>query len=495
MVKKNNPYFLAIDLGSSGGIIMSGSFSGNKLELKEIDRFVIGMTNIYDNWYWNVYQFFENIKKGISKSVEQFGYPASGMAINTWGVDFGLLSENGELMGLPFAYRDPRTDGIFEKFFKIISKEDLYKLTGIQLMQINSIFQLYAMKIRNHPFLKMAKDLLFIPDILNYFFTGKKNTEFSFATTSQMYNPIQKKWEQKIFEKMEIPMNIMQDIIEPGTEIGVIKKSIGDETGASNLKVFAPVSHDTGSAVAAVPACEKNWAYISSGTWSLLGIETKSPIISPTASRLNFTNEGGVNSTFRVQKNLTGLWIIQKLKGSIKELELLDYSEIMKISAGCPEFTSFIDVDDHDFLNPANMESAVINYLSKTKQSVPDNPFGLVKVALESLAFKYRICFEQLEKILSFSIRNVHIIGGGSNNLVLNQYTANATGKKVFAGPGEATSIGNIAVQSIANGLVKTIKDARVIIKNSFSIKEYEPCDSKKWDKAFIRYKESLKLS
>ena len=290
MVKAKIPYFLAIDLGASSGIVMAGSFSGNKLALKEIERFVIGMTYIHDGWHWNIYRFFEDIKKGIAKCVRQFGYPPSGMAINTWGVDFGLLSENGELMGLPFAYRDPRTDGIFEKFFKIISKEGLYKLTGIQLMQINSIFQLYVMKTQNHPFLEIAKDLLFIPDILNYFFTGKKNTEFSFATTSQMYNPIQKNWEQKIFEKMDVPISIMQDIIEPGTEIGFIKKTIADETRAPDLKVFAPVSHDTGSAVAAVPAGEKNWAYISSGTWSRFGFEAKSPNIYPQACPINLNN-------------------------------------------------------------------------------------------------------------------------------------------------------------------------------------------------------------
>lgn len=493
MVTKNEPAFLAFDLGASGGCALLGCLSDGKIEIEEVGRFATGMTRIQNSWYWNIYNFFEEIKKGIFKCFSQFQRVPQSMAINTWGVDFGLLSEEGELLGLPFAYRDSRTDGIMEKVFKIIDKNELYGLTGIQFMQINSIFQLYAMKIQNHSFLKMAKDCLFIPDILNYFLTGEKYTEFSFATTSQMYNPINGCWEEKIFEKLDIPIDIMQITIEPGSEIGIINKKIAQETGAGNLKVFVPVSHDTGSAVAAVPAKGKDWAYISSGTWSLLGIETKSPIISSKALELNFTNEGGVDSTFRVQKNITGLWIIQKLKESTEELGLLSYPELIKKASLYPQFTSFIDVDHHDFLNPQNMKLAIAQYLKSTNQAVPDNPFGFVTIALESLALKYRHCMDQLQELYPHPIKHLHIIGGGSKNELLNQYTANATGKEVVAGPAEATSIGNIMVQAKAQGYIGSLEDARQIIRNSFSIKRYEPENEEKWNIAYQRYKEIMK--
>ncbi len=492
MVTKKKPSFLAFDLGASGGRALQGSLSGNKLAIEEVCRFATGMIKIQNGWHWDIIRFFEEIKKGIKKCFSQSHQIAQSIAISTWGVDFGLLSKEGELLGLPFAYRDSRTDGIMEKVFQVFDKNELYRLTGIQFMQFNSIFQLYVMKIQNHPFLYKAKDLLFIPDILNYFLTGQKNTEFSFATTSQLYNPINKCWEKRIFEKLEFPINMMQTVIDPGSEIGSLSKIIEKETGVSGLKVFAPVSHDTGSAVASVPANGENWAYISSGTWSLLGIETKSPIISAKTRELNFTNEGGVDSTFRVQKNITGLWIIQKLKESIKELRSLNYPELIKKASLYPEFTSFIDGDHHDFLNPQDMKLSMARYLKNTNQAVPHNPFGFLKIALESMVMKYRFCIDQLQELSPHPIKYIHIIGGGSKNEKLNQYTANGTGKEVIAGPAEATSIGNIIVQAKAQGYIGSLDEARGIIKNSFSIKKYKPENREKWEVAYLRFRELL---
>jgi len=492
MVAKNSPSFLAFDLGASGGRALVGSFADKKLRIEEISRFKTGMTKVKDSWRWNIFEFFEEIKKGIKKGYSVHNNIPESMAINTWGVDFGLLSDEGELMGLPYAYRDSRTDGIMEKVFKIIGKEELYGLTGIQFMQINSIFQLFAMRNQDYSNFKMVKDLLFIPDIFNYLLTGNKNTEFSFATTSQLYNPINNCWDKDIFEKLEFPIDIMQTIIKPGTKIGLINHEIARETGTENLKVFTPVSHDTGSAVAAVPALGKNWAYISSGTWSLMGIETESPIISQKSMELNFTNEGGVDSTFRIQKNITGLWIIQQLKESIKEFRSLGYTEIVKQASLYPAFTSFIDVNHAEFFNPQNMQGAMVNYFISTCQAVPDNPFGFVKIAMESLAMTYRYCLDQLKEISLYPIDSIHIIGGGSKNETLNQYTANATGKEVFSGPNEATSIGNIIVQAKAQGYINSMAEARQIIKDSFPIKKYSPQNGNKWDRAYQKYREIL---
>jgi len=302
MVTQKQPVFLAFDLGASNGCALLGRLTGDKLEFNEIDRFTTEMVHVGNNWHWNIYRFFEKIKKGIEKSFTQANWQPTSLAVNTWGVDFGLLSAEGELLGLPFAYRDSRTDGVMEKVFQLIDRNELYELTGIQFMQINSLFQLYAMKMQNHSFYQTAQDCLFMPDIINYFLTGKKFTEFSFATCSQMYNPNKKCWDETIFQKLDIPIDLMQTVIEPGTEIGALSKTIAHDTATEKLKVFSVVSHDTGSAVAAVPARGDDWAYVSSGTWSLLGVETKSPIITAKSQELNFTNEGGYNSTFRVQK-------------------------------------------------------------------------------------------------------------------------------------------------------------------------------------------------
>jgi len=489
-----NSGFLAFDLGASSGRAIFGSFAQEKLELKEIHRFSIQMTRKNNHWHWDIHRFLEEIKKGLHACVGEYKCHPSSMAINTWGVDFGLLSSAGKLLELPFAYRDPRTDGMMEKFFGLIPKERIYKATGIQFMPINSLFQLYSMIYHKSPLLNQAKDLLFIPDILNYFLSDAKCTEFSFATTSQLYNPIKKNWENALFAKMDIPINLMQKIVQPGTKIGRLNKRIAGEIGMDNLALYSVVSHDTGSAVAAAPGKGRHWAYISSGTWSLLGVETKNPIITDSTLKLNFTNEGGINSTFRVQKNMTGLWILQQLKKSEKSLQNLSFAEIVKKSLAAPQFRAFIDPDNDSFMNPAHMGKAMVEYCQRTGQKIPQDAITLVRISLESLALKYRYYLEQLNHIYTHGIRQIHIIGGGSKNQILNQFTANATGIKVYAGPGEATSIGNIMVQAISNGRVKSIERAREIITNSFPIKEFEPRDVTKWNKAFNKFKEIIHI-
>jgi rhamnulokinase len=340
--------------------------------------------------------------------------------------------------------------------------------------------------------LKKARDLLFIPDLINYFLGGIKCTEFSFATTSQLYNPRQKGWDEILLAKMDIPPGLLQEIVQPGTRIGSLKKDIADQTGAGKISLHSVVSHDTGSAVAAAPGKGRQWAYISSGTWSLLGVETDKPLISPLSRTLNFTNEGGVNSTFRLQKNITGLWILQQLRQSEAALADLSYSEIMEQVMNAPQFAALIDPDEEGFNNPADMGEAMTAYCRDTGQILPGDPFSRVRVFMESLALKYRFCLEQLARIYPHPIKHLHIIGGGSKNRLLNQFTANATGKHVYAGPGEATSIGNILVQALAGGRIKSIEAGRQLIRDSFAIEKYEPKDLSLWDKAYNRFKEII---
>ncbi len=487
--------YLAYDLGASSGRAMVGYISENqKLTLEEIHRFPTGMINVNDSWHWNIFNFFQEMKTALKKTVQIHGSDLKTMAIDTWGVDFGLLSKNSEILGLPYAYRDNRTEGIPEAFFKNIEKEKVYELTGVEVMQINSLYQLYAMVKSGSPLLDAAESLLFIPDLLNFLFTGVKATEFSFATTSQMYNPKESRWEKSLFSTMGLSTQMMCDVVLPGTKIGCLPNFIQKETGANQVEVVSVVSHDTGSAVASIPAQGKNWAYISSGTWSLMGVESDFPIITEKSYDLNFTNEGGVNGKFCLQKNITGLWILEQFKKSHKELADYDYERLMGKALNALGFISVINPNDKIFINPANMGEAIKSYLTTTGQIVPESLSQIVRMILESLAFKYRQTLDQLRQISPNPIETIHIIGGGAQNYVLNQYTANVTGLTVIAGPYEGTAIGNVIVQAITDNSVHDIDQARTIIRNSTKLKTFIPQDRDQdhWENGFQRYKEKL---
>ncbi|MFN3699637.1 MAG: rhamnulokinase, partial [Dictyoglomus sp.] len=347
--------FLAIDLGAETGRVILGTLKGEKLYLEEVHRFVNRPVEILGRLYWNVTQIFQDIKDGLTKAFVKYKDIES-IGIDTWGVDFGLITKEGYLLGIPVCYRDHRTDGIFEKAFQVMSKEKIYELTGIQIMQINTLFQLYSMVLENSSLFNSAYKLLFMPDLFNFMLTGEIKTEFSIATTSQIYNPVKDDWEEEILKKFSIPLDIMPEVVLPGTEIGRLHKTIKEELRINDVSVIAPCEHDTGSAVVGVPGEGEDWAYISSGTWSLMGVEISRPIINEESLKANFTNEGGYNKTFRFLKNIMGLWLLQRVRREwAKEGEELSYSEITKLAEEEKPFQYFINPDDPSFLNPPSM--------------------------------------------------------------------------------------------------------------------------------------------
>ena len=482
--------FLAVDIGASGGRTILGSYADDIVSLREISRFPNGMTAIHGRYHWDIFHIFENIKTGIKDAFNQNEIPES-VGIDTWGVDYGLLDKAGHILELPYAYRDHRTDGIMKEFFKILPKEKLYELTGIQFLQFNTIFQLYAAVRDKLPIMDIAEDLLFIPDLLNYLLSGVKKSEFTFATTSQMFNPKTGTWAPEIFKNTGIKMEIMQDIVKPGTIIGRLTKDIMGDTGMPEADVIAVASHDTGSAIAAIPAVDENFAYISSGTWSLMGIESIEPIISAKSPEYNFTNEGGVDGTFRVLKNIMGLWLLQECRRIWAQSgKNYEYPELIKMAASARPFKTLIDPDHSSLLNPENMPNALSALAGRAKQPAPENAGEFARCIFESLAFRYRQTLEELKQVSGKDIRRIHIIGGGSQNELLCRFTANATGLPVTAGPAEGTSLGNIMVQAMAKGLVTSLTEIRRVITRSFEFREYFPENTAEWNENYSRFQD-----
>ncbi len=491
----NPSTFLAFDIGASSGRGVLGELKDDALQIREVCRFPNGMIPIRGHLHWNIFNLFEHVKDGLRLCVEQPENRPTSVGIDTWGVDFGFLARDGSILGLPYGYRDSRTDGAMESFFKKIPRERVYELTGIQFLQLNSLFQLESMVRDKSPLLDAAADLLFMPDLLNYLLTGIKKTEFTFATTSQLYNPIKNDWEDELLSALGLSKSLMQAIVQPGTVIGPISQEIADEVGLGPIPVVAVATHDTGSAVAAVPAEGKDWAYISSGTWSLMGIEVEHPIITEQSLRLNFTNEGGVGGTFRFLKNIAGLWLLEECRRIWSREQTYSYEQLAELADSVEPFMAFIDPDYQDFLNPPDMPGAIRSFCRNTKQTVPDSHGAMVRCILESLALKYRLVLDQLRELAPGPINRIHVIGGGVRNELLCQYTANATALPVIAGPVEATAIGNIMVQALSAGCVDSLAGMREVIGRSFEPARYEPRRTKEWDIAYNRYKEIIASS
>ncbi len=481
-------YFLAFDIGAASSRAVLGSLEDERLSIKEISRFPNEMLSIHGHLYWNIYRLFEELKYGLAVCANYT--QVQGVAIDTWGVDFGFLAEDGTILGLPHSYRDPHTKGAMQGFFKKISKERIYELTGIQFLPLNTLYQLFVLKKSGSSLLKNAHDLLFMPDLFNYLLTREKKTEFTFATTSQLYNPRKKRWEGELFAALEISESLMQEIVQPGTIIGTLIPEIGKPLGWKSIPVIAVATHDTGSAVAAVPARGEDWAYISSGTWSLLGVETKEPIINNQAMELNFTNEGGVEGTFRFLKNIGGLWLLQECRKVWAAHRDFSYEELNNLALKAKPFQSIIDPDWEGFLCPANMPQAIRAYCESTGQTVPETPSELTRCILESLALKYRMVLDQLAKVYPHPIRKIHVIGGGANNRLLCQFTADASGLPVYAGPAEATSTGNIMMQAFTQGYLQSLNEMREVIRNSFELAALEPHEQEDWQQAYGRFRE-----
>ncbi len=494
-MQHQHPKFLAIDIGAESGRGILGTLDDNKLLLKEMNRFPNGMLTIHGHYHWNIFRLYQAIKDSLKACSREVQFKPESIGIDTWGVDYALLAEDGTILSIPYAYRDPRTDNMMEEVFKHIPKSRIYELTGIQFMQFNTIYQLYAMKKANSPLLDIASDLLFIPDIMNYLLTGKKRSEFTFATTSQLYNPHKGNWEKELFDAIGVNKDIMCDIIQPGEVIGEVDELVGKETGLPGLPVASIASHDTGSAVVGVPGEGDNFAYISSGTWSLMGVENKKPYSSELAFKYNFTNEGGVDGTYRFLKNIMGLWLLQECKRSWeKQGNNFSYAELVEMAQEIPSFKTLINPDCPDFINPEDMPGAIVNYCKRTNQQPPENAAEFTRCICDSLAFKYRMVFDQLKEVTGRPLDRINIIGGGTKNQLLCQLTANAAGVPVVTGPEEATAIGNIMVQAMAMGYVSSLSEIRAIIRNSFELKTYQPQEAEKWDKEYQRFLEIINM-
>lgn len=486
---KQTSNYLALDLGAESGRAIVGRLQDDKLELTPIHRFPNDPVRVLDGYYWDVLRLFAEMQQGLLIYRNQYGSDLDGIGIDTWGVDYGLLDKNGALIGNPRNYRDPRTDGMLQAAFERVPREEIFEATGIQFMQINTLYQLLSMKLSGDEALEQAQTLLMIPDLFNYWFTGVKTCEFSIATTSQFYDPRQRDWATSLLNKMGLPTDILQPIIQPGTIVGNLLPHIAEEAGLHDVPVIAPACHDTGSAVAAVPAHGDDFAYISSGTWSLMGIEATEPIISAESLAFNFTNEGGVCGTFRVLKNIMGLWLVQQCRRTwAQEGEELSYSEITEMAAQAPAFGPLIEPDAHDFLAPGDMPSRIRAFCARTGQRQPETKGEIVRCALESLALKYRWVTEKLEILSGKSLRAIHILGGGSQNQLLCQFAADATQRPVIAGPVEATAMGNVLMQAIARGRLASLAEGREVVRNSCDLLTYEPQTSAAWDDAYGRF-------
>ena len=483
--------FLAFDFGASSGRAMLAVLENGKLTLEEKHRFANEPVTVNGGFYWDVLRLFHEIKQGILKCVNSGDADIDAIGIDTWGVDYGYLDKNGELLGNPRHYRDTRTNGMFEKAFEIVPKDEIFKNTAIAFNLFNSLYQLLSERLNDSPLLKEAKTLLFMPDLFNYFLTGVKKTEYTVASTSQMFDSVNHKWAYGMLDKMQIPTDILTDVIYPGEVIGRLKPELSEELGIGAVPVVSVASHDTGSAVASVPVTDtKDFVYISSGTWSLMGVELDKPIISKQAMDYNFTNEGGVNKTIRFLKNIMGLWLVQECKRQWeREGENLSFAELESQANAATPFASFIDPDDTAFLAPGNMPKRICEYCKKTGQKVPETKGGIVRCIAESLAFKYRYTIEGIEQVTSKKYDSVHIVGGGIKDKMLCRFTANATNRRVEAGPVEATSIGNVVVQAMAMGAIKDLDEARAVVKASFPIETYVPQDAETWNDAYVKFK------
>jgi len=481
--------FLALDLGAESGRGVLGKLDGKRLQLEDVHRFPNGPVRVLGSMHWDVLRLFSEMKKALSLAAAQAGGSLAGVGVDTWGVDFGLLGPGDVLLGNPYHYRDERTVGMVEEACRRVPREEIFGHTGIQFMELNTVYQLLAMAVAESPLLDLAQVLLMMPDLLNFWLTGAKVSEFTIATTSQFYDPRLGDWSRELLTKLGIPTHFLPKIVPPGAVLGDLLGSVADETAASGVRVVAPACHDTGSAVAAVPASTPDYAYISSGTWSLMGIEIKEPIIGSDALRFNFTNEGGVCGTFRFLKNIMGLWLVQECRrvwaGRGDEYS---YEQLTNLADDAPPFGALVEPDDPLFLRPGDMPARIRQLCEHTNQDPPHEHGAILRCALESLALKYRWVLERLEELLGKRLEVVHIVGGGSQNHLLNQFAADAMNRPVITGPVEATAIGNILMQAIALGYLSSLNEARDVVRNSFEVKTYEPQSPEQWDEPYQRY-------
>ncbi len=470
---------------------MLGAFDGKGISLSEVNRFESRPVYLPDGLHTDVLHIWSEIKKGLAVALRETGGALDGIGVDTWGVDFALLDRQGALLSNPYHYRDTRTDGILVKAFEVVDRAELFEQTGLQFMPINTLYQLYALKLRGSPLLDYADTLLMMPDLFNYLLTGKKVTEFTIATTTQCFDPRKNRWAYPLMERFGLSAGLFRPIVTPGTVLGELLPQVGKETGCTNqVRVIAPGCHDSALAVAAVPAETENFAYISCGTWSLLGTEVKKPHMNPEVLKADFTNEGGVAGTYRLQKNLTGLWLVQECRRAwAAEGEECTYAQLTGMAADVEPLRSHIDPEASGFMQPGDMPHRIREFCRKTGQKVPESKGAVVRCIVESLALSYRRALEQLETILGRRLPVIHIVGGGTRNTLLCRCAADATGRRVVAGPVEATAIGNVIMQAVALGDIGSLSEARGIVRSSSETATYLPEHPDQWGEVYATFR------
>ena len=501
--------YFAVDLGATSGRTILGTLADGRLEQEELTRFPNNLIETGGHFYWDIYALYFEMIRGL-KEVARRGITLTSIGIDTWGVDFVFIGDDGALLRNPMAYRDPHTFGRMEEYLRdVVSRRDVYDITGIQFMNFNSLFQLYAMRKDGNTALKHCKKVLFIPDALSWMLTGEEVCEYTIASTSQMLDPKTGDLSEKLIESVGLTREHFGRMVQPGTQIGVLTEEVQKMTGLGPVPVIAVAGHDTAAAVAAVPAKDEQFAYLSSGTWSLMGIETKEAIINERSYELNFTNEGGIEGTTRFLKNICGMWLYERcrkewisrgerleVRGESMPLSEVSHPELQGSAMQVEAFRSIINPDDKAFANPPSMIEAIQTYCRQTGQAVPETPAEICRCIFDSLALRYRQVFQWLKEFADFDLKVLHVIGGGSLNKYLTQFTADACGVEVLAGPQECTAIGNIMLQAKASGDVADIWAMRAIIANSVEMEPYHPTgDKAAWDKAYEKYLRILEMT
>jgi rhamnulokinase len=479
---------LAFDLGAESGRAVVGLFDGGRVTLDVAHRFPNGPVRVHQRVYWDALRLFEDMKTGLRQAAAKHGAPDS-LGVDAWGVDFALLGRGDELLGNPRHYRDPHTEGVMDDAFTHMPREALFDHTGVQFMRFNSLYQLIALQRDRSPALEHARSLLFIPDLFHFWLTGVKVNEVTIASTSQLYDPLERGWSHPVLDRFKLNKHLLQDLVPPGTRLGPLTAAVAAEAGVEPVPVVAPASHDTAAAVAAVPVEGDSWCYISSGTWSLMGVEVPAPVVTEQALAANFTNEGGVAGTTRLLKNVMGLWLVQECRRTWERAgRPYGYEELARLAEAAPPLVSIIDPDDASFWLPANMPAAIAEFCRNSGQPVPTEPGAVVRCALESLALRYRWVLERLEGLVGRRIDVIHIVGGGSQNALLNQLTADCCDRPVLAGPVEATALGNVLTQALGLGLVGSPAEVREVVRRSSALQRFEPREPGRWAEAYDRF-------
>ena len=474
-----NQVYLAIDIGAESGRVMAGSWNGSQIRLEELHRFSNGPVQVAETLRWDVLRLWSEIQNGLGIAAKHFGDKIVSVGVDTWGVDFVLLTKNGEMLGQPYHYRDRRVTGMFAQAFARVPRAEIFAHTGLQFMEINTLYQLLALQQGNPDLLAAADHLLMMPEFFHWCLCRSRVAEFTNASTTQCLNPVRRDWALDLLRKLDLPTKIFPQVVPPGTALGALRESVAARTGLGRIQIVAPPTHDTASAVAAILTANTgrtDWAYISSGTWSLMGVETQNAVLSPRVLELNLTNEGGIDGTFRLLKNITGLWLVQQCKKAFEARGLrLDYGEMARLAEEAPKPVGIIDPDDPSLANPPDMVQAIQEYCRNHNQPVPVGEGAVVRCALESLAAKYARVLAALEEVAGNRINVIHIVGGGSRNQLLNQLTANRCGRRVIAGPVETTALGNVLAQVRAAGELKSLAEMREVVRAAGDLQVFEP--------------------